>query len=104
VEFHEVLASHLLYGYVFALPNSFMLARPVRSDASEDEILDCNRDFKNPDAWFIYAASGDLLEFLEVEPFPLPYFGWQKRNRVRFWKREKVINAIRASSSDLCGC
>ena len=103
VGFQEVLASHLLYGYVYALPDSFILARPVESDAPEDQILDPNRDFKNPDAWFIYAASGSLQSFLDVEPFELPLFGWQKRNKVRFWPRERVINAIRASSGDLCG-
>jgi hypothetical protein len=78
-----------------------MCVRPVCKDAPEDEILDPNIEFRNPDAWFIYAAAGEMVQCLKAEPFPLPYFGWQKRNKVRFWPRERLIHAIRASSSNL---
>lgn len=104
VDFQDVLASHLLYGYVYSTPESFIMARPVNVDASHKEILDSNVDFANPNAWFIYAAAGTLESFLAIEPYPLPFFGWEKRNRVRFWPRERVINAIRAPSSHLLGC
>lgn len=104
VDFQDVLASHLLYGYVYSTPESFIMARPVNINALHEEILDPNADFDSPNAWFIYAAAGTLESFLAIEPYPLPFFGWEKRNRIRFWQRERVINAIRTPSSHLFGC
>ena len=40
------------------------------------------------DAWYIYCLVGSACNFLAFEPYALPYVGWHRRGRLR-WYRTK---------------
>jgi hypothetical protein len=84
--FREDLEAHLLNGYVHSTPTAFVMARPVRSSADEALILDPWHSFprEEQDAWLVVLAASDLASLLPLFPHPLPFIGWEKRNRLRF--------------------
>lgn len=90
--FETDLFLHLAYGYVFSTPEAFVMGRPVRRDANINEIKNPAVEFNNPDAWWIYLASGNYLDLLfRFEPFPLPWYGWERQNVPRWYPRETVL-------------
>jgi hypothetical protein len=89
--FRNDLEAHLLNGYVFSTPEGFVMARPVSILANEALILDPWHKFETPDAWLIWLGAGNLSPFLDMFPFPLPFLGWQKRNRLRFYGFESAL-------------
>lgn len=84
--FPQDLCLHLRYGWVLSSPSFFMMGRPVLHTAPESLILNPTYRFNAPDAWLVWVAAGphprDLYRHM---PFPLPYLGWQKRNRLRWY-------------------
>jgi hypothetical protein len=74
-------------GYVFKTPTLFCLARPVDRLAPTEEIIEPRIVFppERCNAWFVYLLAGRVTEVFAMIPYPLPYFGWQKKNRLRFW-------------------
>lgn len=100
--FDEDLQLHLMYGYVFSTPTMFMMGRPVdRYDPPEYIVTPDRRPLWGPNAWLIYLAAGDLGEFFRYCPYPLPWVGWERKNKLRFYDfkraKRKVINAIEAN-------
>lgn len=90
-------------GYVFKTPTMFCLARPVASRGNEDEILNARIIYPREswDAWFLAVYAGDVTEILRQVPFRLPLYGWQKRNRLRFWKAEDIDRLFLHQRHDL---
>ena len=75
--FSEVLADHLLNGYVFSTPDCFLLGR------------------RQEDAWFVTYLAGDLESALQFIPFPLPYLIFQRDNGVlRCYKSESLTRKL----------
>ena len=55
------LAAHLLPGgVVVSTPEFFVMARPVRRDAADDDLLNACHRWEDPDAWMVWLAAGDL--------------------------------------------
>lgn len=103
LDFNYALWCHLENGVAISTPNVFLLARPVWKDAPYEQIDDPGHIFERPDCWFIYAAAStspeSLRQFLACEPFPLPFFGWYRRDRLRFISREKLISHVRPENT-----
>lgn len=82
VSFREVLASHLVNGYVFSGPDCFLMGRPV---GSRDPDLWLDFDYRFPlaecDAWLVTAMAGDLKRAASFMPYPLPHLVYQRRGR-----------------------
>jgi hypothetical protein len=99
--FFEDLLSHLAYGFVFSSPKAFLMGRPVRHDASPEEILNPDVGFSNPTAWLVYCAAGKsaLDVLVEFEPYPLPFIGWERNNVLRFHRSERLRHVLRISRS-----
>lgn len=78
--------------YVLKTPTMFCLARPVDRYADEETILDPRFYFPRErwNAWFLALYAGDVSEVLQQVPVALPWFGWQKRNRLRFWSSSGI--------------
>lgn len=95
--FYEVLLIHLESAYVFSGPGGFIMGRPVRTDALIDEILDPSKQFENPNAWWVWLAAGHgaLAIFLRHEPFPLPYYGFERDHIPRFYRREQLRRYVK---------
>lgn len=78
------------FGVVFSSPEHTLLARPVNSALSDDDLLAFNDlDPGHPasslgltekhDTWHILYASGDPRFFFSLCPYPLPYVSWHRQ-------------------------
>jgi hypothetical protein len=97
--FEDDLFLHLQYGFVFSTPTAFIMGRPVRHDANAAEIKDPTIQFTDPDGWWVYLAAGESIPlFFEHEPYALPWIGWERKNKPRWYRREGVMkNAFHIS-------
>ncbi len=95
--FLEDFTLHLTHGYVISLPDRFLMGRPVRKDATYEQLIDITHRFNEPDAWFVWAAAGcHPYHLLKSLPFNLQFIGWERRNRPRFYKLiDLQLHAIR---------
>ena len=60
--FCEVVADHLLNGYVFSTPEYFLMCK------------------RQDDAWFVTYLAGSLRAAVAAMPYPLPYLIFQRDN------------------------
>jgi hypothetical protein len=70
-------------GLLYSSPTTFIMARPVDSMVSLEE-LNTLQDVGNQgltDAWYIMYASGNLRHFLDKSPFYLPKIMWQRNGK-----------------------
>lgn len=91
--FREDLEAHLLNGYVFSTPGSFVMGRPVCSSAPRGDIVNPWVRFEKAesDAWLVYLMAGDVAEAVGLLPYPLPRMGWERGNVLRFWLTERFL-------------
>ena len=99
--FEVDLALHLEFGYVFSTPDAFIMGRPVDKHASYDQIIRPEIEFPSPNAWLIWLAAGAaaIRVFLDREPFPLPYMGWERDNKLRWYDRQQIIRHVTRTNS-----
>jgi hypothetical protein len=86
--FVEDLEAHLYNGYVFNTPALFVMGRAVISSAEPSLIVDPWHRFPQEkcDAWLVYLAAGDLRSLLAMFPYPLPQIGFERTNKLRFYR------------------
>ena len=92
--FEHDLFCHLALGYVFSTPDYFIMGRPVNHTAPEHMILDLRCVHDQPDAWLVWLACGKIACFNDIAPFSLPYIGFQKRNKLRFYEADKLLSRL----------
>lgn len=64
----------------------FLMGRPIERSASRELISDPTYHFSKPDTWFVWLAAGaPPWECLRHMPYFLPYVGWQRLGRLRFY-------------------
>jgi hypothetical protein len=88
---------HLVTGYVFDTPRTFLMGRPVDTKADEEMISDPRVAFPKSkcDGWFIWAMAGDLTHVHDLMPFHLAYTGWMRRQgRIRWYPTNKAWRVI----------
>jgi hypothetical protein len=96
----DALEAHLLQGFVFSTPETFLMARPVPRGA---EILDPWQAWPREacDAWFVWIGVGRPAHLLAHAPFPLPWIGWNRLGRRwtdnHWWPAEKVSRQVDAA-------
>lgn len=89
--FAHDLELHLLHGFVFSTPDSFIMGRPVYRGGRYEEITNPAFRFQLCDCWLVYLAAGNSLRiFFQYEPYPLPWIGWERNNKLRFYKTERI--------------
>jgi hypothetical protein len=74
--FEEDLCWHLEQGYVFSTPTVFLMG------------------YRDNLCWVVSLCSGDLLEALELMPYPLPWVAFERRNLLKVIDREKLYAKI----------
>lgn len=90
--FDEDLFLHLKHGFVFSTPEYFIMGRAV--DRNADPVLIVNprctfgRDEAN--AWMIYLMAGDPSKAWSIMPWPLGWFGFERRNDLRWYQAERI--------------
>lgn len=102
--FKEDLTLHLINGYVFSTPEYFIMGRAVCASSPYELILDPDHAFPREvqDCWHIYLAAGvnAYAQFFRIEPYELPLYCWEKRNRLRFYKRGDILRKFQRFSVD----
>jgi hypothetical protein len=94
-DFRTDLHLHLIHGYVFSTPEGFIMGRPVYRGGRYEEITNPAFRFPLPDAWLVYLAAGDGLRvFFQYEPYELPWIGWERNNKLRFYRTEQIKRRI----------
>lgn len=99
-------------GVVHAEPGSFLLARPVNSRLPIDDLnalMDLSPEHypdrslaEDHDAWMILYASGDILRFFRLAPYPLQHLLWQRDGRapVRIYDFQKMKDRIHGKQTE----
>lgn len=93
--FTEDLALHLRNGYVFSLPEVFVMGRPVNREAQARDIVHPAFTFAHCDCWHVYLIAGDWLKAIPFIPYPLPWFSWERDNVLRFYPATKLLAKAR---------
>lgn len=87
---------HLQCGYVFSTPEVFVMGRPVRKGAEYVQLTDPAFIFDRVDCWWVYLAAGDLGQMMRFLPYELPWFGWERDNKPRYWRAERIKQWLKA--------
>lgn len=85
--FEEDLAAFIHTGRVYITPTCILLAKAVPSSRDHHEPWDTWEPHEC-DAWLVWLAAGDLAEFFQYVPYPLPWLVWARRHRLRKWPYE----------------
>jgi hypothetical protein len=108
--FDTDLALHLKHGIVISTESVFLMGRPVERNAEHRLIVNPAIRFYNPDCWLVYLAAGHIGRFFKYEPYRLPWFCWERSNRLKFYKRANVARllggggTIRSAHARMCAC
>lgn len=78
--FHRELKAHYSSGHVYANDKIFLVGRAVVRGSPM--VSNCKYIFKNPDAWFIWFAAGDMRMLWKFLPEWLPWIGWSRRDGI----------------------
>jgi hypothetical protein len=94
--FVEDLEAHLFNGYVFNTPDLFVMGRAVDSSAEQSAIVNPWHTFAREqcDAWLVYLAAGDLRQLITLFPYPLPKIGFERINKLRFYRFQEFTATI----------
>ena len=102
--FREDLDLHLIHGYVFNLPDVFIMGRPVNSKAEQNQILDPLYPFKlhEQDCWHVFLYAGNLTKAFTFLPYWLPYCSFERDDTLRVYSTtilESKIHGKRTEST-----
>ena len=90
--FREDLEAHLLNGYVFSTPETFVMGRLVQHDADPALIVNPWHRFETGDCWMVYLAAGKIVKDpYRWVPYPLPWVAFERENQLRVWPLERVL-------------
>lgn len=81
---------HLRYGHCYSSDDYLVLGRPVVKDAPHCLVVDPSVVFDTPDCWLVYLAVGRLSDIIDLAPYQLPWFAWQRDNVLHYYRRENV--------------
>lgn len=93
---------HCLHGFVYVTPSFFLMARPVVRDAPACRITEPTYLFNHADCdcWYIHAMAGDIRGAINMEPFKLPWYSWERvldgKLDLRFYKSERIRTLSKA--------
>ena len=86
------IAAYCAHGYVWISPNSFLLAKPVSSKSETPPADQWN--VEDADAWYVNMAVGDVKDFINKIPYPLPLVGWMRETKnqpIRWYDLKKIL-------------
>ena len=97
--FGEDLLLHLEYGYVISTPGFFVMGRPVNDAAGYHDLVSPWVGHPNPNAWWVYLASGSLPLIIRSMPFALPRIGFERGGVPVFYDTTKFLSRAKHSPS-----
>lgn len=83
---------HYLHGFVFSTPEFFIMGRAVVKAGEQALIVNPEHTFPRSlcDCWHIYLMAGNPSEAWDIMPWPLPWFSFERRNDLRFYRAERI--------------
>ena len=99
----EDIYSHITDGIAISTPDLFLLARPVDSKGYRFLFDHPSINFKHPDCWHIYLASGSLPDIYNALPYPLPLVSYVRKNRLHFQDMKKMGLKVNSSTFSFHG-
>lgn len=83
---------HLMFGFVFATPDFFIMGRPVDSAGRHEDIVNPSFEFPKDkcDCWMVYLMAGDVTKVWNIMPYPLPKVCFERRNELRFYSLDSI--------------
>lgn len=100
--FENDLAAHLQHGYVLNTPTVFVMCRPVRRSASPERIVNPWVYVWAPDCWHFYLYAGSLIEGIKHLPYFLPYCSFERNNKLRFYRFDRLLLKLQKSLENPC--
>jgi|GEM_PF-7032722 len=92
--FKEDLRAHLEHeqGHVFITESLLLMGRAVSQFGSHEQLGDPWFVFDETqcDAWYVWLAVGQMQEILAHAPHPLPWIGFARRRRMKWYEWEKL--------------
>lgn len=90
--FREDLTLHLLNGFVFSTPSYFIMGRAVPRAADPVLIVNPAHVFacEDCDTWMIYLLAGDPRPAWDIMPWPMAWFGFERKNELRFYPVDRM--------------
>jgi len=76
--------------FVFKGPDFFIMGRPVNHLADPVLVLSPNIVHKNPDAWLVWLGIGEMMKFIQLRPYSLPWVGFQRKNDLRWYEASNM--------------
>ena len=86
------LTAYLNRGYVYSLPDIFVMAKTVPSDLIGNGVLESD-DFFEPeesDTWYVHLMSGKLSHLFYLCPFQLEYVCFQRFGSVKLYRFQEI--------------
>jgi len=78
------------YGVVYHTDRCFLAAVPVRTADLRGGLF-CAVKADVADCWFMAVRTGDISAAWDFEPYPLPFYAFQKRgSRLHIWPRDRI--------------
>lgn len=88
LDFGTVLEHYLRHGWVLSTPKVFVMAiatQRARIDAQWPSYVTVD------DCWYVGCRVGDIASAWAFEPYPLPWYAFQKRgSRLHIWPRHRL--------------
>lgn len=102
------ISAHYRTGYVINTPQMFLMFRGVRTMATPELISDPGYKFLIPDAWFIWVFAAvspvTILEILDFQPHQLPYIGWARDDKRRFYNSATIFRRCNMTFRSIPPC
>jgi hypothetical protein len=94
VDFAQVVSNCQKLGFCVNTDDYFLMAVPVCRASVRPlrkfGILAIARR-EHADCWFIAGMSGDMEKAWSAEPYPLPWFAFERGKRLHIWRRERIM-------------
>jgi len=94
--FYKIVDLHLMFGYIIATPDYFVMGRPVPRGISHKDMIDITKTYPvaECDAWCIYFYSGNMQKVFSNLPFSLPYVVFERNGNSKIYLLDKLKQRI----------
>lgn len=97
VDFAPAFSFHLRFGHVFATPSYFLMCLPVSRrwlESTRNPSIAYNMGTGaqdgSADCWYIGGMAGVMNEAWRSEPYPLPWFAFERGKELHIWPSQRI--------------
>lgn len=90
VSFAHALEACMRWGFVESKGDYHLMAIPTRRVWLDYGLHAACPIEEQADTWFIMGMAGDMEKAWSAEPYPLPWFAFERGKRLHIWRRERI--------------